>query len=604
MGLMTLAASTLFYSCRKTFREQLPERTNLKTMSGQVPLTIDIEEMYAALPQTIMYNLSDKVKLYIGQTQWRYGDNYLMVRVPVSDPAKPNCSYLYGVKSSANPTGPVRVYLKQVLPDAHSTAGDFSGKQMWINFQDWNIYGVRYDHNVPVSSMSGIPVNPYWETIMLNLGLFYMDGNGKIAVYDNPAHPDPGSVVDQIMSENPDPGPDGRDSDGKNGDDLVSTGKGSNFFNWLFNGIKNLVEAVGDWLSNLEGGTGSGSGSGYGGDWGPGPGNGYGDNGVPGNGSGSGGGGGGIANPEPPVNIWDLSNPSDQLWASAEDVGDNAPVLVWGNELNSGMPPFTFQHPNVTFVKNLLGLGPNEANWLGQHLDKTSRIMEFLIQYIPDVTLQQKEEIAREHLIRMMSDPEYYDFVNTYDQNNAGMWWMNESWLDNPANDFQLAPNQASQQFPHLTAQEQILINMYPVQAFVINMNRKKATTVSDATGLPQPHNGKQDAFRHAFFQAINVRDVPPRLIPYVSSSTIVLQFSTAHESEVPSALQLEKDMDLFNNFVGISYCWNCILGITSDDYIRGAIMMKVTNGELKYLTPLNGAAIIPNVTQLVPTNQ
>mgnify|MGYP006898467031 CR=1 FL=1 len=45
--------------------------------------------------------------------------------------------------------------------------------------------------------------------------------------------------------------------------------------------------------------------------------------------------------------------------------------------------------------------------------------------------------------------------------------------------------------------------------------------------------------------------------------------------------------MDLFNNNVGIFYCiiysW-----LTSNNSISSAIMTKLNNGELKYLTPLN----------------
>jgi hypothetical protein len=133
----------------------------------------------------------------------------------------------------------------------------------------------------------------------------------------------------------------------------------------------------------------------------------------------------------------------------------------------------------------------------------------------------------------------------------------------------------------------------------------------------------KKDAFRHAFFNAINTRDVPPRLIggAPASSSTIVKNFADAHESEVPPQLQLEATMDRFNNQVGIDYCWNCFSPFSSNYSIATAIKTKLEAGELRYLSPLNNNlyppydkdnpncaictnGIVPGVTVLTPTNQ
>jgi hypothetical protein len=72
-------------------------------------------------------------------------------------------------------------------------------------------------------------------------------------------------------------------------------------------------------------------------------------------------------------------------------------------------------------------------------------------------------------------------------------------------------------------------------------------------------------------------------------ASNIVLQFANAHESEVPSALNLEKDMDLFNNSVGINYCLNC--WTTSNSSIASAILTKLNNGDLRYIKPLDFVA-------------
>jgi len=119
--------------------------------------------------------------------------------------------------------------------------------------------------------------------------------------------------------------------------------------------------------------------------------------------------------------------------------------------------------------------------------------------------------------------------------------------------------------------------------------------------------NDKSDAFRHCFFQAINTMSL---------GASITKQFADAHESEVPSQLQKEKDMDLYNNGVGISYgqslsFWTSVSELANDVYD------KVTNGELRYLKPIdysdpnfwgtgpnNATHGITSSTSLTPTNQ
>lgn len=44
--------------------------------------------------------------------------------------------------------------------------------------------------------------------------------------------------------------------------------------------------------------------------------------------------------------------------------------------------------------------------------------------------------------------------------------------------------------------------------------------------------------------------------------------------------------MDLFNNEVGINYCFNCYS--TSNTSISNAILAKLLAGELRYLDPLD----------------
>jgi hypothetical protein len=59
--------------------------------------------------------------------------------------------------------------------------------------------------------------------------------------------------------------------------------------------------------------------------------------------------------------------------------------------------------------------------------------------------------------------------------------------------------------------------------------------------------------------------------------------FSDAHESETPIQLALEKEMDLFNNQVGID-----ISKINNRNATSLQIMDASLNGSLKYLSPIN----------------
>lgn len=241
-----------------------------------------------------------------------------------------------------------------------------------------------------------------------------------------------------------------------------------------------------------------------------------------------------------------------------------------------------------------------KLNYLLYELDMTPESSEFLptseatvnemYQYLYHNGSDERKEIASAHIQKMAVDADYLSLVVGYRSSTGGSitpWWDNQTWLSNPAN-FNLDITLENNQPDKLTAAEKALIAIYPIQAAVIKLNVGVARGMATATGLPDVVNGKQDAFRHAFFQAINTRDVPPKLFgPAAASSThIVSLFAVAHESEVPVGLQLEKQMDLFNNNVGIAYCWNCFS--IPNISIAGAIMTKLIAGELKYISPLS----------------
>jgi hypothetical protein len=147
---------------------------------------------------------------------------------------------------------------------------------------------------------------------------------------------------------------------------------------------------------------------------------------------------------------------------------------------------------------------------------------------------------------------------------------------------------------PAPNSQEKALILLFPFPALVIYSNSTKAFNMEKQVFGSVGHNTKSDAFRHCFFQAINTTDV---------TATITTLFANAHESATPQSLQLEKDMDVFNNGVGINIGSSNIW--STDEEIKDKVLEALNDGLLKYLDPLDvHSNIIPGVTHLIPTNQ
>lgn len=129
--------------------------------------------------------------------------------------------------------------------------------------------------------------------------------------------------------------------------------------------------------------------------------------------------------------------------------------------------------------------------------------------------------------------------------------------------------------------------------------NAKRATDVAQAGFQPPYHNGKSDAFRHAYFSALNVDAL---------GYDLATALANAHENR-PGNPPLEREMDLRNNQLGRNaYYYVAALNLGSHFFKEGLAirineMMK--NGELWYLSPLGlDGAIIPGMTQLIPSNQ
>lgn len=159
------------------------------------------------------------------------------------------------------------------------------------------------------------------------------------------------------------------------------------------------------------------------------------------------------------------------------------------------------------------------------------------------------------------------------------LWWEDDAWLDE---NFFLDPYD---EFKRLTFAEKQLVKANPVAALLIKQNKTKAELETERLFPTGGLNDKADAFRHAFFNAMNERDCGKDPI---SLASVAKKFSDAHESEVPNQLLLEKQMDLWNNSIGHSLGDVMFPLLTSDSDLSLAVMQKLLNGELKYLAPLD----------------
>jgi hypothetical protein len=104
-------------------------------------------------------------------------------------------------------------------------------------------------------------------------------------------------------------------------------------------------------------------------------------------------------------------------------------------------------------------------------------------------------------------------------------------------------------QFQELNPDEKVVALANPYDAYIVGENAKVAFKYAGWTGLSGARDGRQDAYRHAFWNSINSRDI---------SSEDAKKFADAHETGSTSYNSKSDDydpiatkMDLHNNWVG-----------------------------------------------------
>lgn len=183
-------------------------------------------------------------------------------------------------------------------------------------------------------------------------------------------------------------------------------------------------------------------------------------------------------------------------------------------------------------------------------------------------------------------------------------WWLDDQWLDE---NFSLSAD--DEDYNGFTAEEKRLIKEYPADALAISKNAPKAKAETIRRFGDNGLNDKSDAFRHAFFNAMNERDCGDDR----DLNSIAKKFADAHESETPTPLIKEKEMDLYNNSWGLAIGDVMFPIFTTDNSLSDSIMEKVNDGTLRYLYPTLSPNQDPNwdvthgitsSTKLTPTNK
>lgn len=144
----------------------------------------------------------------------------------------------------------------------------------------------------------------------------------------------------------------------------------------------------------------------------------------------------------------------------------------------------------------------------------------------------------------------------------------------------------------------QIFDNMSRFDQLMYLWNAFRAKNLAATLYQFSLHNGKGDAFRHAYFSALNAK-----------SLGVIKAQKLGNAHETTSNEILETKMDLNNNAIGRSLYLNLSnYDMSSNQFgesLKITLIKMINNGQLWHLTPLDAfSQVIPNVTKLVPTNQ
>lgn len=276
----------------------------------------------------------------------------------------------------------------------------------------------------------------------------------------------------------------------------------------------------------------------------------------------SGGGGGGGSGNDPG------GNPGGGGGSGGNGGNNNTiPTLPLNPDGTSAVP---------TFLINALGgesqLTLSQISWINNHDNNTSA--NLLLNYILQNSMPNTNFIidTMNALIAVNSPKPTINYFPGKDEGLPFEWWLNQNFVNNNFS-FELD----IEDFNGLNKEEKLLVAAFPLQALIIKANKEPAETETENRFGNNGLNDKSDAFRHAFFNAMNSND---------AGDMIARLFSNAHESETLSNLILEKQMDLYNNHIGHSIGSNASFFVSNQE-LSNLVNQALTSGALRYLFPI-----------------
>lgn len=176
---------------------------------------------------------------------------------------------------------------------------------------------------------------------------------------------------------------------------------------------------------------------------------------------------------------------------------------------------------------------------------------------------------------RVLTEDDFCEIYNIYETNLAKGIELTDNeiltLLVKKINDKENQPSTYAYNIfgKNVTKEELLLVAKYPIQSVkVFNNSSTASSTASSLYKAETLYLGNGDAFRHAYWNALNVKSV---------GANIAKAFANAHESETPEGN--DKTMDLRNNTVGRNI--GRIYSNSSNATIKNKVIEAVNQGRL-----------------------
>jgi len=283
-------------------------------------------------------------------------------------------------------------------------------------------------------------------------------------------------------------------------------------------------------------------------------------------------------------------------------------VIIGSTRVPIGNPITVVEIDPNDFIIGIMGLSNlsrDEIDWLDDPANENTvaEILNFLeANRNPDNSFSQELiDLVEQAISNLISFN-----VNNYPGKNDGFpfeWWLDSNFIMNSGN-FDMPSDVPNNPNESPNAVEASLFAIFPKEAVLHIQNSISAldtaqdlaenNTFNEGSPMKSLNNGKSDAFRHAFWNALDTAEF---------GASITKLFTDAHEF---GETGIDSRMDLFNNGQGRDIAVNNNYGFfTSDITISLVIQQAVFDGILKYLSPTeNNGGIIDGITQIIFTNQ